>query len=174
MGATNYFGNPNCTDAQSIGELASGNDYPNWLATINNAIDLRYAYVSCCYPGATTYCSQFNGTWPSPDTLVPTTSSNNGFPVMFTTEALYYAQSGYFVTIVMIQWSNVFACKSRKMTIIYSGPNKHMFGGIILETILFILLLYVPGLNDVFGGRQLPFFMMGIPGLGFSMLLLCW
>jgi sodium/potassium-transporting ATPase subunit alpha len=115
MGATNYFGNPNCTNASAIGELATGNDYPNWLATINNAIDLRYAYVQCCYPGSTTYCSQFNNTWPDPSTLVSTNSSNNGYPVMFTTEALYYAQSGYFVTIVMVQWSNVFACKSRKV-----------------------------------------------------------
>jgi len=94
--------------------------------------------------------------------------------VYFTTEALFYAQSGYFVTIVMIQWSNVFACKSRKMTIIYSGPNKHMFGGIATETVLFIVLLYIPGLNTVFGGRPLPFFLLGIPGLGFSMLLFCW
>ena len=60
------------------------------------------------------------------------------------------------------------------MTIIYSGPNFHMFGGVLLETCLFIILLYVPGINSVFGGRPLPFFLLGIPGLGFSMLLLCW
>jgi len=60
------------------------------------------------------------------------------------------------------------------MTIIYSGPNKHMFGGILTETVLFIFLLYVPGVNTVFGGRHLPFFMLGIPGLGFSILLLLW
>jgi sodium/potassium-transporting ATPase subunit alpha len=60
------------------------------------------------------------------------------------------------------------------MTLIYSGPNFHMFGGITLETCIFIVLLYVPGINGVFGGRPLPFFLLGIPGLGFSMLLLCW
>jgi sodium/potassium-transporting ATPase subunit alpha len=60
------------------------------------------------------------------------------------------------------------------MTLIYSGPNKHMFGGVGVETALFIFLLYVPGVNAVFGGRPLPFFMLGIPGLGFSMLLLIW
>jgi sodium/potassium-transporting ATPase subunit alpha len=115
MGSTNYFGNPNCTNASLIGELNTGNDYPNWLATINNKIDLRYAYVTCCPNDPTLYCSQFNNTWPHPSTLVSTISSNNGIPVIFTTEALYYAQSGYFVTIVMVQWSNVFACKSRKV-----------------------------------------------------------
>jgi hypothetical protein len=30
-----------------------------------------------------------------------------------------------------------------------------MFGGLALETGIFILLLYVPGLNGVFGGRYL-------------------
>ena len=43
-----------------------------------------------------------------------------------------------------------------------------------METCLFVFLLYVPVINTVFGGRPLPFFLMGIPGLGFSMLLLCW
>ena len=60
------------------------------------------------------------------------------------------------------------------MTIIYSGPNFHMFGGVLLETCLSIFLFYVPGVNGIFGGRPLPFFLLGIPGLGFSMLLLCW
>jgi len=49
-----------------------------------------------------------------------------------------------------------------------------MFGGVAVETVLFVFLLYVPGVNSVFGGRPLPFFMLGIPGLGFSMLLLIW
>ncbi len=47
-----------------------------------------------------------------------TTSSYLGSPVAFTTEALFYAQSGYLVTVVMVQWSNVFACKSRKVILI--------------------------------------------------------
>lgn len=49
-----------------------------------------------------------------------------------------------------------------------------MFYGIISETVLFVFLLYVPGVNSVFGGRPLNFFILGIPGLGFSMLLLIW
>ena len=57
---------------------------------------------------------------------------------------------------------------------LYSGVNKHMFFGILTETVLFVFLLYVPGVNGVFGGRPLNFFLLGIPGLGFSMMLLCW
>lgn len=49
-----------------------------------------------------------------------------------------------------------------------------MFYGVLSETILFIFLLYVPGVNAVFGGRPLDFFILGLPGLGFSMFLLIW
>ena len=49
-----------------------------------------------------------------------------------------------------------------------------MLGGVTLETCIFIILLYIPGLNEVFGGRPIPFFILGIPGLTFSMTLLIW
>lgn len=32
----------------------------------------------------------------------------------------------------------------------------------------------MPGVNNIFGGRPLPFFLLGIPGLCFSMTLLLW
>lgn len=49
-----------------------------------------------------------------------------------------------------------------------------MLGGVALETCIFIILLYIPGINGVFGGRPIPFFVLGIPGLTFSMTLLIW
>lgn len=106
--------------------------------------------------------------------VLDTVSHISGNRVAYTTETIFYAQSSYFVTVVMVQWSNVFACKSRKVSLIYSGFNKHMIGGVLCETCLFIFLLYVPGVNSVFGGRPLNFFILGVPGLGFSMFLLCW
>lgn len=150
---------------------AFSNDFPNWLSTINARIDLRAFYVECAGNPGGYYYKRFIPDMPE---VLGTTSSYSGSPVAYTTEALYYAQSGYFVTVVLVQWSNVFACKSRKCSLIYSGVNKHMFGGVACETILLIVLLYVPGINGVFGGRQLDFFLLGIPGLLFSMTLLIW
>ena len=83
LGSTNYYNitpnNPNtvnCQDALSTGLLQSGNNYPNWLATVNNVVDLRYAYVTCCPNNSitvdTSYCTPFgttfgqNTTWPDP------------------------------------------------------------------------------------------------------------
>ena len=68
----------NCQEALSTGLLQSGNNYPNWLAIVNNVVDLRYAYVECCQNNITTgtvntsYCTPFGSTfgetpvWPDP------------------------------------------------------------------------------------------------------------
>lgn len=82
--------------------------FPNWLSTINNQIDLRGVYSKCV-----------NGRY-VPDMVFPldvlnTYSNISKANVAYTTETIFYAQSSYFVTVVMVQWSNVFACKSRKV-----------------------------------------------------------
>jgi hypothetical protein len=92
---------------------------------------LRGFYVSCAKNSAGQW--YYKQLLPTNFDTLDTSSSyfGEGSPVAFTTEALFYAQSGYFVTVVMVQWSNVFACKSRKVSLIYSGIKKHMFGGIL-------------------------------------------
>jgi len=109
VGATNYFTNA-CNTPNNL-NLQPNTGFPNWLSTTNNMIDLRAVFVNCCESDPTTYCSQFQ--WPTD--YLDSNSPITGQQAAFTTEALYYAQSSYFVTIVMIQWSNVFACKSRKV-----------------------------------------------------------
>lgn len=85
------------------------------MSTINNQIDLRGVYSTCV-----------NGRY-VPDFVFPldilnTYSSISKANVAYTTETVFYAQSSYFVTVVMVQWSNVFACKSRKViNILYLG-----------------------------------------------------
>lgn len=152
-------------------------EFPNWLSPLNNALDVRGFYLSTSASECVGkqiidgYCQHFTN-WPT--TYLHTVSPITKQEVAFTPETIFYAQSAYFVTIVMVQWSNVFACKSRKISFTFSGFNKHMFGGLLLETCIFIFLLYTPGVNKVFGGRPLPFFILGIPGLTFSMTLLIW
>lgn len=101
----------NCQQATQNGNLAANTNFPYWLSTINDKVDIRATFVKCCESDPTAFCSQFS--WPTD--YLDSTSPVSGIPAAFTTEALYYAQSGYFVTIVMVQWSNVFACKSRKV-----------------------------------------------------------
>lgn len=175
------FGNTNIpANSQDLSSDNFNTNFPDWISTLNNKLDLRGWYLvandgkqkTLCSISPGTYCQAFN--WPGPDSVLSTVSTITNMPVAYTTEAIFYAQSAYFVTIVMVQWSNVFACKSRKVSFTYSAPNVHMFGGIALETFLFIFFLYIPGVNNIFGGRHLPFFLLGIPGLAFSIILLVW
>lgn len=94
--------------------------FPNWLATTNSALDLRPYYSQCDKYGTGAYVSflwnDIKKGFPDSEPVTLKTKSIIGkTPVAYTTEALFYAQSGYFVTVVMVQWSNVFACKSRKV-----------------------------------------------------------
>ena len=105
-----YFHNMSCTDSVAKGYLKANTNFPYWLSTINAMVDGRVTFVKCC---GDNYCSQFD--WPSLPNYLTDISPVTGIPAAFTTEALFYAQSAYFTTIVMVQWSNVFSCKSRKV-----------------------------------------------------------
>ena len=92
--------------------------FPSWVYPTNNNLDLRGILVSPC-SASTIYCQ--NVSWPSD--VLNTISPITNHPVAYTTEALFYAQSGYFATIVLVQWSSIFACKSRKVCLIrFSFP----------------------------------------------------
>ena len=70
------------------------------------------------------------------------------------------------------------------MSMIYSPINKVMLYGVALETVLFIVIVYVPGLNAALGARPVDIFNLGylnilfiiyrMPGLPFSICLFCW
>ena len=120
-----YFNSNQCTFDQYAPNLGcsaflvpcqdsyiQNSDFPNWLSTVNNQVDLRGVYSTCV-----------NGRY-VPDFVFPldvlnTYSRISKANVAYTTESIFYAQSSYFVTVVMVQWSNVFACKSRKVNFLF-------------------------------------------------------
>lgn len=95
----------------------NGYTFPDWLSTLNSRIDLRTIYTKCNPSNTSNYIPAI--------TLIPqsevlnTWSHITGQYVAYTTESIFYAQSAYFVTVVLVQWSNVFACKSRKVKFIF-------------------------------------------------------
>jgi len=108
-----YYSNLACHSIDGI-LLTKNNNFPYWLSTINSMVDLRVTLVKCCADNTANYCALFD-TWPSAPNYLTDTSSASGVMTAFTTEALFYAQSAYFTSVVMVQWSNVFTCKSRKV-----------------------------------------------------------
>lgn len=92
----------------------------------------------------------------------------DGWPICYSTEALKYAQSGYLVSIVCVQWADLMICKTRNLSLSQQGMV-NMFGnfGLFSETALVAILLYVPFLNNGLGTRQIPFPHFAVPSFSF-------
>ena len=56
---------------------------------------------------------------------------------------------------------------------IYSPFNLASFYGVLSETIIVIIFIYIPGISTAIGGRILPLYFL-FPCLPFSMLLMFW
>jgi len=96
----------------------------DWFAEGDTKNDLRKAFVRC---NKETTLWENAVDWSYCDVDSSYTSSRViGNTACYSTDAVKWAQSVYFVCIVMLQWSNVFACKSRKMSFTTSAVNPIM------------------------------------------------
>jgi sodium/potassium-transporting ATPase subunit alpha len=99
----------------------------------------------------------------------------SGRPVCFSTEALKYAQTSFFFSIVMTQFSNSLSCKTRKLSLSQQGlSNTFMMLGWCVEFTLTFFLGYCRPINHVFGTRDVSFAHYGIFSVFFSILMLCY
>jgi len=79
--------------------------------------------------------------------------------------ALIYAQTAYFICIIVVQWADLMISKTRKLSIFEQGMrNGFMNFGLVFETVLGILLVYVPPFWNL-GTRPILFlhWFLGIP-----------
>jgi len=119
------FGNPYIPTFAANATFSKS--FPNWLADVNNKLDLRGFYLTNCGNVANSingYCQIFD--WPT--SFLTKVSPISGSKIAFSTETIFYAQSSYFVTIVMVQWSNIFACKSRKVYLFHNLGIFYLLG----------------------------------------------
>lgn len=114
------------------------------------------------------------------------------YPCYKPTEALAYAQTAFFVSIVVVQWADLIICKTRKLSIYHQGMWNTMLNfGLFSETALATILCYVPPLNAgmlftmclKYNSRSFFFFFLiglgtrplmfvhWLPGLPFSILI---
>jgi len=126
-------------------------------------------------------CNTSTGHWESEKTwsYCDVNSSYTHSPITdvtacYAADAVKWSQTCYFVCVVFFQWSNVFTCKSRKMSFVTTNVNHTMLHGVIFETCLTVFLLFTPGVQKIFGGRPLPFFLYGLPAFCVSISLMCW
>lgn len=101
------------------------------------------------------------------------TSQVSSNQICYTVEALYYAQCGYLVAIVCVQWSDLLICKTRNLSISQQGMiNNNANVALVFETVLVIGLCYIPFLNTVLGTRMIAFPHFAVPSMSFFMVII--
>ena len=93
--------------------------------------------------------------------------------ICYTVEALFYAQCGYLIAIVCVQWSDLLICKTRNLSISQQGMiNNNANFALFFETALVAILSYVPPLNTVLGTRMIAPVHFAIPSVSFFMVII--
>jgi sodium/potassium-transporting ATPase subunit alpha len=142
----------------------------DWNGFKHKQVDWRLFYVN--RPASSwTSCR-----WDPNSTDIPAffrISSVTGIQICYTTEALRYAQGGYLVSIVVVQWSDLLICKTRNLSISQQGMvNGNMIFGLFFETALTAFLSYIPFLNLVLGTRAVALPHFGVPSFSFFVVIL--
>lgn len=126
-----------------------------WETAEDNEIDTRFFYTSINI-NEFAECRYWDKSWVSDRAIC------------YTTEALRYAQCAYFVSIVIVQWSDLMICKTRNLSLFTHGMRNNFANfGLFFETALACILCYVPFLQLPLGTRPLRFFHFMVPSVPF-------
>lgn len=87
--------------------------------------------------------------------------------------ALQHAQTAFFISIIIVQWADIVACKTRTLSLRTQGMRNIMLNfGLLFETVLGALLCYVTPLNGPLGTAPLVFLHFGVPAIPFAVVIL--
>jgi len=91
-------------------------------------------------------------------------------------EYQYTAQTIYFITLIIVQFGNLHATRTRFASVFTHNPitnarNLYLYYAILGSLILALLVVYIPGLNTVLNIRPPPVEFWFMP-LGFALLLI--
>jgi sodium/potassium-transporting ATPase subunit alpha len=95
-----------------------------------------------------------------------------GFTIVENGRQLAKAQSAFWVSIVIVQWSDILICKTRRLSLFDQGmKNDQLNFGLFFETALAVCLIYLPGVATVFGIQKLRF-IYWLPAFPFAILII--
>merc|ERR1711988_383939 len=87
-------------------------------------------------------------------------------------EALAHAQCAYFISIIVVQWADILACKTRTLSLLEQGMrNNKLNFGLFFETVLGAFMCYTPGLSAGLGTRAVEF-VHWLPAMPFAIMIL--
>jgi len=173
-----YFGNTSrdfidyCTKCWAGGDCEvkeyGSSDTPDWLYNGDQDKDLRLWYLQCDYATQSIQSMVNFG-----ECRVKQVGSISQVPVCYTADALKYAHTGFFISIVIAQLSNAFLCKTTKHSFAFSGLNNFgLMFGFVAEFALCIILSQARPIHIALNTRDVVFLHAGIPSIPFSMILL--
>jgi sodium/potassium-transporting ATPase subunit alpha len=141
----------------------------DWITNIQNAYDIRLFFFNRPVDNWSK-CRWVVGD-DVPDFYIFSHVSEN--QICYTLEALFYAQTGYLVSIVCVQWSDLLICKTRNLSISQQGLiNMRSNFGLLFETTLVAILCYVPFINMPLGTRAIAFPHFAVPSMSFFTIIL--
>jgi sodium/potassium-transporting ATPase subunit alpha len=89
-------------------------------------------------------------------------------------KALQHAQCAFFISIIVVQWADLVACKTRELSLFnQSMRNGWLNFGLVWETVLGIVLCYVPIANVALGTAPLVF-AHWLPAMPFCIVILAY
>jgi len=164
-------GNSACMESVA----ANGKDFMktatsfDWITNLWNAVDLRLFFVGRSVDNWA-QCRWRPGD-DVPDFFMYSNVSKN--LICYSLEALFYAQTGYLISIVCVQWSDLLICKTRNLSISQQGMlNNRSNFALFFETALVAALCYLPFINEPLGTRMIAFPHFAIPSMSFFAVIL--
>jgi hypothetical protein len=143
----------------------------NWNGNKHNAVDMRLFYTDR-QPESWSICRWTTGV---NGLDFYNQSYVNGTQICYTTEALRFAQAGYLVSIVCVQWGDLMICKTRALSISQQGMvNNNANFALFFETALVAILCYVPQLGVPLGTRQIAFPHFAVPSFSFFAVIMAY
>jgi len=138
----------------------------DWSTTKDAKITVQEFY-GLCDKTNTTENAQLSFYLPIEQTL-GTISTFTNLPIRYTSEALKHAQTSVWCSIIVMQWSCRLTTRMRSLNMWeHTFQNLSMLYGIIFETILAVLVTYVPFLNIAIGTRPLDLRHFGVNAFPF-------
>jgi sodium/potassium-transporting ATPase subunit alpha len=89
--------------------------------------------------------------------------------VCYSIDALKYGQSAYFVSMPMVQFANMWFCKTRKLSLVHQGMRNNFMNWSVLSCVgISLLLMYCPYMDTLFGTRPITGWHFMVPAMPFA------
>ncbi len=133
----------------------------DWRLLFHAYIFLGVQETVCSFAMAYWYCQRkgvhFSALWLGYGVYPP------DYNVIYVKQVLTEASSIYFANLVIMQWFNLFATRTRRLSVFQQPPafnkatqNLYLFPAIFFALVVIFIFLYIPGLSSAINSSKIP------------------